>query len=70
MAKNLFETNQPLPNFSKVFEAWDQRPTVKNGWTYVPAIGTFGQGPSSHYTYNPSGKLDHYSVYNGYNKIK
>ena len=59
-----------MPNFRKVFEAWDQKPTTNNnGWTFAPAIGTFGQGPNSHYTYSPDGKLDHYSVYDGFSKL-
>jgi len=60
-----------MPNFNKVFEAWDQKPTTnQNGWTYVPAVGTFPNGPSSHFTYRPNGTLDHYSVYQDRNRIE
>jgi hypothetical protein len=65
MSKNDYSNT---PNFGKVFEAWDQPSTTKNGWTYLPSVGTFGQGKSSHYTFNPEGKLDHYSTYDGYKK--
>lgn len=61
----------PKHDFRPVFEAMNQQPThTQNGWTYVPAVGTYGQGPSSHYTYNPQGQLDHYSTYNNTDRIK
>lgn len=59
-----------MPDFSKVFEAWDQKTTVTGkGWTYAPQVGTFGEGWSSHNTYTPEGKFDHYSVYNGKKRV-
>jgi hypothetical protein len=59
-----------MPDFSKVFEAWDQPSFVsRDGWIYTPAVGTFGDGPSSHFTYRPDGTLDHYSFYDGMTKL-
>lgn len=63
--------NNNLNDIKPVLDAFNTKPvTTNNGWTYVAGVGTYGNGPSSHYTYTPNGQLDHYSVYNGLKKIE